>query len=230
MAFTVVDVEDLLRVLRENPEMRAAARREILGEELLALPDLVRQNSADIQALERVVAQNSADIRELRQIVEDFARAADVRFNRIEGRTGSMAGQLAELRWATNFSGRFGSVVRRARLVVPADLELFEAADEQGAISEVQARAVRELDLILQGVRGRGAQREEVLLAVEISLLIERSDVERAIARAETLRNVGYNAVPVVAGARMDAALRDQAVARGVEVLLHSGDVEEPAA
>ncbi len=43
MAFTVNDLNDLLRILREQPEWLAEVRRVVLTEELLALPALVRE-------------------------------------------------------------------------------------------------------------------------------------------------------------------------------------------
>ena len=43
MAFTVNDLNDLLRILREQPEWLAEVRRVLLTDELLTLPDLVRE-------------------------------------------------------------------------------------------------------------------------------------------------------------------------------------------
>ena len=43
MAFTVNDLNDLLRILREQPEWLAEVRRVVLTDELLKLPDLVRE-------------------------------------------------------------------------------------------------------------------------------------------------------------------------------------------
>ncbi len=43
MAFTVNDLNDLLRILREQPEWLAEVRRVVLTDELLTLPDLVRE-------------------------------------------------------------------------------------------------------------------------------------------------------------------------------------------
>jgi hypothetical protein len=43
MAFTVNDLNDLLRILREQPEWLAEVRRVLLTDELLKLPDLVRE-------------------------------------------------------------------------------------------------------------------------------------------------------------------------------------------
>ena len=43
MAFTVQDVGDLARLLVEHPEWRLALRRLLLSEELLTLPQAVRE-------------------------------------------------------------------------------------------------------------------------------------------------------------------------------------------
>ncbi len=260
MAFSVADVDDLLRVLRENPEMRAAARREILGEELLTLPELVRQNSLDIQELQRVVAQNSADIRQnsadigqnsadirqnstdirqnsadiqtLQQVVAQLIREVDrltvavgtleATTKRMEGRLGSVEGELSEMSWRARYAGRFGELIYDARLVDPRELTLFSQAFRSGAITDQAALAVRKLDLIIEGTRGRGADAREVVLAVEVSITIDDSDVERALSRSEILRGLGYDAVPVVAGSAISPRLRESAEASGVEVVIRA--------
>src|SRR5438105_3523416 len=50
MAFTVEDLNDLLTILRQHPEWRDAVRREVLTQELLDLPEVVR-GLADIQTV-----------------------------------------------------------------------------------------------------------------------------------------------------------------------------------
>lgn len=328
MAFTVSDVRELLTLLREHPEWRAEVRREILGEELLTLPDLIRQNGEDIRELGAIVRQNGEDIRELQAIVrqnsedirelqavvrqnsEDIRQnSADIRdlqaivrqnsedirqnsaairdlqaivrqnsedirqnsqdmrelqgivrqnsadiqqhsaeirdlveairantaevavltrrVGRMAGTLGSAAGQLAELRWTNAFSGRFGRRLRKARLLTPRDLELFEAADDAGDLTEVEALAVRGLDLIVEGIEGRGPDARPALLAVEVSTTIEENDVERAALRAAVLRRVGYNAYAAVAGGRITP--ETDAIARGsaVEVFVVVEDTIE---
>jgi len=328
MAFTVSDVRELLTLLREHPEWRAEVRREILGEELLTLPDLIRQNGEDIRELWAIVRQNGEDIRELQAIVrqnsedirelqavvrqnsEDIRQnSADIRdlqaivrqnsedirqnsaairdlqaivrqnsedirqnsqdmrelqavvrqnsediqqhsaeirdlvdairantaevavlarrVGRMAGTLGSAAGQLAELRWTNAFSGRFGRRLRKARLLTPRDLELFEAADDAGDLTEVEALAVRGLDLIVEGIEGRGPDARPALLAVEVSPTIEENDVERAALRAAVLRRVGYNAYAAVAGGRITP--ETDAIARGsaVEVFVVVEDTIE---
>ena len=43
MAFNVEEFQDLIRLLQERPEWRADLRRLVLTDELLALPELVRE-------------------------------------------------------------------------------------------------------------------------------------------------------------------------------------------
>ncbi len=54
--------DDFLRALREHPEWRQAVRAEILGEEILSLPELVKENSKQIAALTELVKENSKQI------------------------------------------------------------------------------------------------------------------------------------------------------------------------
>lgn len=244
MAFTVADVDDFVRVLRSHPEWREAVRQEVLGRELLSLPDLVRQNgediralSAEVRALAALVAQNTSNIEALQGLVaqnsRDIARNSNdiarlfKRVVRVEGRLGDLQGAVGESRWRDGFAGRFGNLIDRARLVTPRDLDQFEDALTDGTIGRADANAVRSLDLIIEGVLPGAARGSRALLAVEISARIEAKDVTRAVARAATLAAVGYTAVPVVAGAIMDESLQSLASAQGVRVVLRPQDLTE---
>jgi hypothetical protein len=66
VAFTVNDLNDLIRILREQPEWLREVRRVVLTDELLALPDLVR---------ELAEAQRRTDER-----LAEFQRRTDERF------------------------------------------------------------------------------------------------------------------------------------------------------
>ena len=81
-----VSVREFMEALRADPELRAEVRREILGADLLTVPELVRENTLAIRELRVVVAQNSADIRQnsvdiaaLREVVAQ--NSADIRQN-----------------------------------------------------------------------------------------------------------------------------------------------------
>ncbi len=298
---TIDDLREWLAVLRANPDWKAEVRREVLSEELLSLPDLirqngedirelkdvvrqnsedikqnsadirqnsvdirelreiVRQNSADIRALREIVQQNSVDIRALQEIVQqnsedirglkDIVRqnSEDIRKNsadisrlsdsvdklliivtKVDGRLGSAEGFLAEMRWIDKFPARFGRLVNRGRRVLPDDLDAFYTAFDQGTLSDDDANAVRELDIIIQGVQGKGDSKVPVLIAVEVSIRLEVYDLLRVLERSAILQRLGYHVVPVHAGAIIGDELNAQAQANGVEVLLKPGDILYP--
>jgi uncharacterized coiled-coil protein SlyX len=198
------------------------------AERLARMDELVAQGAARLTRLEETVAENNrllqAHDRRLTAIDQRMT-TMDKRLDRVDGRLGSAEGHQIEQKWESGFAGRFGALVRRARIVTPADLDLFEAADAAETITPAEALGVRQLDLLIQGTVGRGAEERRVLLAVEISTRIEEHDVRRASERARVLRNVGYDAVPVAAGARIDPEIETQARDEGVEVLLRPADL-----
>ena len=57
MAFTVQGLHDLVALVTQHPEWRAELRRLVLTEELLALPQIVRDLVEAQQRIERQVAQ-----------------------------------------------------------------------------------------------------------------------------------------------------------------------------
>lgn len=68
MAFTVQDFHDLVELLRQQPDWRAELRRLVLSEELLALPQLVRELAESQQRVEQRLGR-------LEQAVADLADA-----------------------------------------------------------------------------------------------------------------------------------------------------------
>jgi hypothetical protein len=210
MAFTVDDVQDLLQLLREHPEWREAVRREVLGEELLALPELVRQNSTDIAELREAVA-------ELRQAIADLTV--------VVGRHGDDLGYLkgrsleSEVRQAP---WRFLPTRRMRRpTTIPFDeLEQVLTALDGGVLTEEQVDDVRLLDVIVRGRVGSDRQAQDQYLAVEVSSTIDQSGVERAARRAAILRLAGVPALPAVTGNALSEYGRSAAERDGVEVFI----------
>ena len=76
------------------------------------------------------------------------------------------------------------------------------------------------LDVLIKG-RPRGRpEATEVFLALEVSVVVDRSDVQRAGRRAALLRKARYVTVPVVAGERVTPDAEDDTQTQGVTVLL----------
>ncbi len=230
MAFTVSDVRDLLRVLRENPEWKEEVRRELLGEEILSLPALVRQNS---EAIDRLAEQMTRSEERLKGVearlegvearlegVETGLQALRQDFGVFRGEIGQLKGYALETRFRERADGIFGRWIRRVKVVKPRELAAFEAADDAGEITEAEALAVRNLDLIVTGRRGRGADSREVMFAVEVSSTIDNDDVTRAADRAAILSRLGYPAEAVAAGNAASEPVTRLAAERGVFLLI----------
>jgi len=257
MAITVRDVSDLTRILTRYPEWRAEMRRIVLSDELLAMPETMRELAAaqgrTEQRMEELAAaqvRTDARLEALTQRMEELAaaqtrtdqrmeelRAAQARADqrmeelraaqvRTEGRLdrltdemrevrtdlGKLKGRVLEREYADKAPAIFGGWLRRLRVVLPGSLEAELEDQLAERLSLEELRDVLRLDVIL---RGRLVQ-PEVYLALEVSSVVDRGDLERAQRRAGLLRKAGLTALPVVAG---------EELTEGVETLLEEAPV-----
>jgi hypothetical protein len=236
VAFTVNDLNDLLRILRERPEWLAEVRRVVLTEELLALPTLVRElteaqrrtdeRMAEFeQRMERRMAefeqrmeQRMAEFQQrVEQQIADFQQRTDQRFaelaealrrtderlaefqQRTEEQIAELRGTLLEMDYRAKVGAIFGRCLRKPKAVDAGDLwELFRGRLDESEIEQIVAS-----DLIVYGRLLSSQDDREIWLTVEVSNVIDRNDVARAVDRAALLRKVGLLAVPVAAGRRV---------------------------
>lgn len=100
MAFTVQDFRDLIRLLEQHPEWRAELRRWVLGEEVLTLPQTMRE-LADIQRrTEARLEQLTAHVDELAQRLGQLTMRVDEltqRLDRLTERVDELAQRLEQL-------------------------------------------------------------------------------------------------------------------------------------
>ncbi len=216
-----VNQDDFLKVLREHPEWKQAVRMEILGEELLSLPDLVKENSRQIAENSRQVAaltermdENSRQIAALTermdrveaQIAENSRQIAALteRMDRVEAQIAALTGEVRSLRDDVgDLKGRgLEEDLRRGprRFLTQyrgiRAMDYDERYDMTDVIeSESERREVNNLDAILVGNDpGTGQQ---IYVVVEASWTPNRRDLERVRRRAELLARATH--VPVLA-------------------------------
>src|SRR5439155_12375297 len=218
MPFTVEDFNDLVRILEEKPEWRAALRRQVLTDELLALPEQVASLRAEterrfqelIEAQRRTDAQLAALTGQVTELV-DAQRRTDGQIaelieaqKRTDGQiveltqvvrtlvddVGELKGDALENRYRNRVFAYFGRLLRRAHVLSPDELtSLLEEAVDSGALSEAEADEVALVDLVVRGRRREDGT--QVYLAVEVSWSVNLNDVERAIRRANLLAKIG---------------------------------------
>jgi hypothetical protein len=233
MSFSVDDFQDLLRLLDQHPEWRAELRRQVLTEELLALPAEVREMAARsderftrIEAtLDRLAAaqeRTEARMEELAAALRSIdARTAEIVVvsNRLETRLGRTEGITLELRFAKNGPAYFFRLARRLRLVDTGVLaDILDDAIDAGQIQDDDREEILNADLIFSG-RRREDQADVYILA-EVSSGIGPHDVERAADRSARLSKLGRHVIPVVVGFQINAEALELARERGVAQFL----------
>ncbi len=227
MPFTINDLQDLTRLLIERPEWLSEVRRIVLTDSLLRLPEIVRdlaeaqrrteerlEQLAEAQRrteerLEQLAEAQRRTEERLEQLAEaqrrteerleqlaEAQRRTEERVQKLENQMADVRGSLLEMDYRNKVTAFFGGWLRKPRLVDLADMwDLLE-----DSLSREEMDAVRRLDLLVRGQLPRQRGDGDVYLAVEVSGVIDRSDVDRAAQRAALLRKAGLRVVPVVAG------------------------------
>jgi hypothetical protein len=217
---TINTPEDLLRLLRENEEFRATVRRELLTEELLALPQRFAEYAkANDARLDRMDARfDGIDVR-LDRI--------DGRLDRVEANVDMLRGDTLERKTSTRLRQMLGRAfdVRRVQViwlssgvVAPLDrMNEFARKVEEGAdagiITEAEEDRLIQTDMVVRCLRKADGTR--LWIAAEASGVIGERDISRARESAEALRKLySQDAVPVVYGYRIADEQRWSAEAR----------------
>ncbi|MBV7334593.1 hypothetical protein KFU94_41425 [Chloroflexi bacterium TSY] len=117
----------------------------------------------------------------------------------VKNELSSLRGSALETRYTRNAHGYFSRWLRKIRVVLPLNsYSSFEDLLEEKPLEEI--RDVLLLDLIVRGRAPQLPEHSEVYLAVEVSAVIDRTDVDRARKRAGLMRKADLFTLPVVAG------------------------------
>ena len=229
--------------IRANTERIQAITEQVNAntEQIRALTEQVRANTEQINANTEQINANTEQIRALTEQIQALTEQVkelvhhmkavvarldthDTRLGRLERRADYLMGSDAEWRFRRNAGAYFGDILRRIRVIDNNDLAIqVDDAIVAGAFERADRRFVLALDLAL---RGRDWDtNEEKCLAVEVSVGLGQSDVERAKSRAILLEKLlGVPAIPVVAGYSIAPEFQRLADGQGVQVVI----TEEP--
>ena len=211
MNITITSTEEFIRALRENPEFLAAARREILTQELLDLPARFASYSKRTdERLDRIDKRFDRIERELGQL-KGIALGGDI------DRTG-LPMMVSEFR------------LRRVRVVRLAENnraseEFNEAvwdALDNDTISEAQYDRLMVTDMIVRGRPVRATDTYAYIVA-EASYTLEQEDLDKVRASRDAIRKVFPDA-PVFGclyGVVVPNDLRASAESDDVKVLIN---------
>jgi len=207
-------------------QARTEERLHELAEAQARTEERLNRLEAAVEKLAEAQARTEERLNRLEAAVEKLAEAQArteeqmqvlvQRVDRLADTQAGMKGSLLEMTYQRRAGSYLGPVLRRVRAWVPFELE-----------EELEPHLPRPdyLDLLRTDLLMRGQPRDrqeisEIWLAVEVSAVLDRGDVERAVRRAGYLRKAGYMALAAVAGEQATESAKDMAGQEGALMVL----------
>ena len=199
--------EDVLNLLHTDVAFREEVRRQVLSEEVLALPALVRELA---EAQRRTEAQVQRQGEQIEQLVEQMQRQGEQIEQLVEQMQVLAQPVQALVSWQRGEAGRRDGE-RYEREVGRRAVALFNGGQGGSPVQPVvQQRLTAQLGALLSQdilpaeadpfladlVWWKGGQ----VAVVEVSLQVNGEDIRRAAERAATLRQAGETVLAVVIG------------------------------
>ena len=216
MTTTIHTIEDLIRILDDNPEWTDALRARLLTKELIELPEKFTQF---VSEMNKFVAETT-----------NFIKATNRRFDALENRVASIQDDVGMLKGAHARSAALRETpfmademgFRWVKDLTTFDLwDMIDSADTSG-IPINELRSFRRADLIIEATDQDGTP---CYIAVEISFTANGRDTSRALRNAEFMtRFTGKRAYSAVVGVRRDD--RIQGLVESGEVFWYQLDSE----
>ena len=209
---TINNIEDLLRILDENPEWVEAVRTRLLTRELLELPQVVAGLAQRMDEQAQMIAELSQTVAELVTTVNGLAndlRATNRRLDRLQDDVGWLKGRIIydivrddDALIADEMGFRLEQTLARA------DLRRLSELHDVSDLSRGEMLSFHRADLVMKVADNAGNPH---YIAVEASFTVNGRYSRRALRNAELLtRFTGLPAMAAVAGVRYDRDLKDQ--------------------
>lgn len=222
-------IEELAEAQRRSEERltRLEERLERLEAVVAELAEAQRRTERRIEELAEAQRRSEERLTRLEAVVAELAEAqrrTEQHVQRLTDRVASLDGKMLEIEFERKAAAYLGPILRRVRVL--DRLEVEERVEEY--LSTDQIAEIFRLDAIVQGQLHKGLLGEEqphVWLAVEVSSVVDRQDVERAAQRARLLRSAGLTVIPVVAGEAATVGGEESAAKQGV-LLLQDGKID----
>ena len=231
---TVNDIADILRIIREQPEWAEALRGALLSKEVLELPQRLADFTATAEkrfaALESDVAELKEDVREIKgDIVNIKGNIVNIRGELSKrGRDiGNLLGADYERKVGNNISSIASQHLGLQKIRILKGYKAFDEmpffdliddAVDRGTIDRQQRIDADNVDIVLQG-RSQ-PEKSLVYVALEVSVTVGASDIQRAAGRAQILGlATGAPTIPVVIGSNVDEARQEFADQQGVTLI-----------
>jgi len=213
MSLTTTDVAELFRLIEASPEFQARLRGFLRDERLDkidqrldkiaeglqhltarvdALAEGLQHLTARVDALADALQQLTARVDNLAETVERLTTNQQ----KLREDVGGLLGDNLERRYRERAHSYFGRLLRQVRVL--GGQELIDLVEEH--LSPDDLDDLLEVDIVIAGQPKDRPDLGEVLVALEVSRVIDRNDVERAHRQAGLLRSSGRTVIPAVGG------------------------------
>nr|HPK45282.1 hypothetical protein [Spirochaetota bacterium] len=198
--------------LRDHPDWLDELRKLILTEELINLPkkfdEFVKQYQNFIEnefkPLKQTVQKQGEDIAVLKEDVavlkEDVAvLKQDVGV--LKSDVGDLKGDSFERKVRERAPSYFGKIIRKCKLISHIELaNILDDALDTGIIGDDERDDALLCDIVVTGAL-RSDKERKVLIVAEVSVVVDKQDVERAASRTKVIEKcMGLPGIPVVIG------------------------------
>ena len=212
---TINTIQDLLRLLDENPEWVDALRARLLTQELLELPERFSQFAAEMTEFKATVERFIETTNQFIEATNKRFDALEVRQARYEEDVKAIRSDIAVLRGGHGLT----TAIRQAPIIARSmgfrrirsldGEELWDMTDESDT-SDIHANVLnsfRRADLVMDATDSDG---ESCYIAVEVSYTVHQSDISRAARNSRFLtRFTGRPAFAAVAGEHVHNDVQD---------------------
>jgi hypothetical protein len=184
--YKISNFADLMQALREHPEWLEELRRMILTQELLELPKKFEEFRHRVEERVDVLEKQVQEVK--KKLDRDVC---------------SLKGEWLEAEVKKHVHSFFSEHLSSVKLVGQKRInKALSLAMEKGIISKEEREDVCRLDLVVEGTLL--STEEPVFVAVEVSYTICKTDVQRAVRRAEILKKaMDRKVLPAVVGYRI---------------------------
>ncbi len=184
MPFTVKDFRDLIRILEKHPEWQAELRRLILTDELLALPELIRELvNIQRQTVERLLA-----IGQHVQALAEAQRHTEERVSRVEEQVQALA--EAQRRTEERVAALAEQVQALAEAQRHTEERVSRVEEQVQALAEAQRRTEERVAALAEQVQALAEAQRHTEEQIRALVEIQRRTEERVQALADRLGDV----------------------------------------
>lgn len=225
-------VEQLAEFLEQNDEWRRKLFAILVPRSLQRMPEDLNEFREETRGEFKAVRQEMREgfervDREFDKVRQEMREGFERQGAQIKKNTDDIAelkGISLEQKCRDQAGSWFSKYIRKARVITLSDLD--ELLPEEQPLSEQEIDELSNTDLFGVGVDKR--DRQERVYVVEVSWVVDKGDVERAVQRARIIAQHGVSTAAIAAGREITQGAREQAQQLGCGLWINGQFQREP--